>query len=221
MPDDIIVSINTPPKSVGSTSTPSGNRDEWLAQLEDAAFALRDDSLRPHQDDARNPANGDHPQMPTDEPVSSTSAQEQSITDIQNVFSTRVSQQYLSRNAAAIRQFISRPSSPLPPSVGTTSTLTSNGPSSPGVRPATSAPRLEQLLNRLHFSELNISVTSRGDEMTIWVRDFKQKYGAELFHWVQDLQQLLESSGKTLARVMVNGKQVQHLNELLGGGKWQ
>jgi hypothetical protein len=57
--------------------------------------------------------------------------------------------------------------------------------------------------------------------MTIWVRDFKQKYGAELFHWVQDLQQLLESSGKTLERVMVNGKQVQHLNELLGGGKWQ
>src|SRR6056300_1230086 len=98
MPDDIIVSINTPPKSVGSTSTPSGNRDEWLAQLEDAAFALRDDSLRPHQDDARNPSNGDHPKMPTDEPVSSTSAQEQSITDIQNVFSSRVNQQYLSRN---------------------------------------------------------------------------------------------------------------------------
>jgi hypothetical protein len=52
--------------------------------------------------------------------------------------------------------------------------------------------------------------------MTLWIRDFQNRYAQELVHWVQDLQALLESQGRPLTRIMLNGKPLQHITDILG-----
>lgn len=91
----------------------------------------------------------------------------------------------------------------------------------PTVQSLQAAQSFDVLMNKMRFTDLNIRITQQGDELTLWVRDFSQKYSVEVFSWVKDLQSLLRSSGKSLAKIMVNGKQIQHPNQLLGGQSWQ
>ena len=91
----------------------------------------------------------------------------------------------------------------------------------PTVETLQAAQRFDALMNKMRFSDLNIRITQHGDELTLWVRDFTQKYSVEVFNWVKDLQSLLNSAGKSFAKIMVNGKQIHHQNELLGGQSWQ
>lgn len=222
MPDDTLISMTPPILPEARSATPAGNRDEWLAQLEDAAFTVQDDSLRQHRDDHVPRAEELPGTLRHHEPAPLDVPRHQTIIALQNALAAsgnrtpsaasavvRPGAAYLPGNSAAT---VGNPALASPPN-----TLQNQ----PVAQRAALAPRLEHLINRLQFSELNVSVTSRGDEMTLWVRDFKQKYGSELFHWVQDLGQFLQGNGKSLSRIMVNGKQIHHVNELLGGGKWQ
>lgn len=222
MPDDTIVSMMPPQKPEGKSATPAGNRDDWLAQLEDAAFALQDDSLRQHQgDDLPRP---DEAQNDTrrHEPQPFDVARHQAIAQLQGVLLAAGKHNLPAGNMPPTSTAFNAPVSPAAPSVGSplTTPVSSQVPKAAPAQ-TSAAPSVEHLMNRLRFSEFNVSVTTRGDEMTLWVRDFKQKYASELFHWVKDLGHLLQGSGKSLARIMVNGKQIHHVNELLGGGKWQ
>lgn len=222
MSDDTIISMLPPGNSETRTNTAVGSREEWLAQLEDAAFALQDNSLRRYMDDdlpstEENTVTASHNQS-----FVLNAARHQSIAELQRILTSGVGPNtpvgmglsgpgpaYAPVNPAAIAG-----NAPPAPAINNPSPQTS--PSKP-----TATPNLQQLINRLQFSDLNVTVTNRGDEMTLWVRDFKQKYATELFHWIKDLGQFLQGSGKSLSRIMVNGEQINHVNELLGGGKWQ
>ena len=222
MPDDTIVSMMPPEKPEGRSTTPAGNRDDWLAQLEDASFALQDDSLRQHQGDDLPRPDAARDDSRRHEPQPFDVARHQAIAQLQGVLLAAGTHNLPAGNMPAASTPLNAPVSPAPPPVGSplTTAISSQAPKAPS--PQTfSTTSVEHLMNRLRFSEFNISVTTRGDEMTLWVRDFKQKYASELFHWVKDLGQLLQGSGKSLNRIMVNGKQIHHVNELLGGGKWQ
>ena len=76
-------------------------------------------------------------------------------------------------------------------------------------------------MNQMRFTDVNVRLTQSGGELTLWIRDFRQKYATEVFNWVRDLQGVLAEQGSSLSRIMVNGKRITHINELLGASSWQ
>ena len=100
-------------------------------------------------------------------------------------------------------------------------TLSSGGTRSPDANGLRLAQRYDALMNQMRFTDVNVRLTQSGGELTLWVRDFRQKYAVEVFTWVRDLQCLLAEQGSSLSRIMVNGKRITHINELLGASSWQ
>lgn len=100
-------------------------------------------------------------------------------------------------------------------------TLPSGGTRSPDGNGLRLAQRYDALMNQMRFTDVNLRLTQSGGELTLWIRDFRQKYSIEVFNWVRDLQGLLSEQGSTLSRIMVNGKRITHINELLGASSWQ
>jgi hypothetical protein len=100
-------------------------------------------------------------------------------------------------------------------------TLSSGGTRSPDANGLRLAQRYDALMNQMRFTDVNVRLTQSGGELTLWIRDFRQKYAAEVFNWVRDLQGLLAEQGSSLSRIMVNGKRITHINELLGASSWQ
>jgi hypothetical protein len=53
--------------------------------------------------------------------------------------------------------------------------------------------------------------------LTLWIRDFKQKYSSEVFQWTNSLENLLRENGQSLSRIMLNGKNINNINAIYGG----
>ena len=100
-------------------------------------------------------------------------------------------------------------------------TLSSSGTRSPDANGLRLAQRYDALMNQMRFTDVNVRLTQSRGELTLWVRDFRQKYAVEVFNWVRDLQGLLAEQGSSLSRIIVNGKRITHINELLGASSWQ
>ncbi|MFT5334914.1 MAG: hypothetical protein ACJASY_002300 [Halioglobus sp.] len=98
-------------------------------------------------------------------------------------------------------------------------TPTARGPGQPAL--SMSAPgfglRYEALLNQTRFMDVNIQVTQSKDGLTLWIRDFKQKYSSEVFQWTKSLENLLREKGQSLSRIMLNGKTLTNINAIFGG----
>ena len=65
--------------------------------------------------------------------------------------------------------------------------------------------------------DVNIQLTQSKDGLTLWIRDFKQKYSSEVFQWAKSLEGLLRENGQSLSRIMLNGKNINNINEIFGG----
>jgi hypothetical protein len=200
----------------------NGDPEKWLAALEKSAFEIKDDSVNFGQRKIFDP---------------------ESLPDEVRTGSALDALRPAVNTAAA--QLASMPVSAQPaiaPASGFGATPTAGLPSAPGqiggsgfeqsklamLRPQVNGPqgaraaqRFDAMMNQMRFTDLNISVTRAGDNVTLWIRDFKQKYGQELFHWVRDLQGLMQENGTELSRIMVNGRQLNHVNQLLGDAQWQ
>ena len=137
--------------------------------IEDAAFALQDNSLRRDMDDdlpsrEENTVTARHSQSPV-----LNAARHQSIAELQRILTSGVGPNTpVGMGLSGPGPAFTQPSIPLPllamrlrhlPSIiYTTIQPQANGHATP---------ELQQLINRLQFSDLNVTVTNRGDEMTL------------------------------------------------------
>jgi hypothetical protein len=85
-------------------------------------------------------------------------------------------------------------------------------PSAPG-----HSQRYEALMSQTRFMEVNIQLTQSGGSVTLWIRDFKNKYANEVFHWTRSLETLLRERGQSLSRIMLNGKPIPSIEAVFGG----
>ena len=197
-------------------------REQWLSELEKESFAVSDESL-PSGVNARM----EPPALRLDDPQAPAAPAR-----AQDPFAVAAElAAFAGRLAPTVASLT--PGAPLAPRLQSASmpeprgldgwqisTLASNGSRSPDAASLRLAQRYDALMNQLRFTDLNVRVTQSAGELTLWIRDFKQKYAVEVFNWVRDLQGLLAEQGNSLSRIMVNGKRISHVNELMGGSQW-
>jgi hypothetical protein len=208
----------------GSTQK-KADREKWLAELEKKSFQVNDDRLTA-KDDQLDP---DSPEAVADQPKQKTwlaaAAADGAPPEVAEP--AQALQPLVTPGAPAART----PGLPAgfgAPGIDAGATWSQNPslnfqPAGHRITAQTvqATQRLEVLMNQLKFMEVNIRVTQQGEEVTLWIRDFKQKYAQQAYQWVKDLQALLPQIGQKLTKIVVNGTELVHLNELLGGGKWQ
>lgn len=200
-------------------------REQWLSALEKESFRLSDEAL---PDDAVSagvplPSGLADPETPDD---GATPRDPFAVTaELAGLFTapgTRAAAGIPSVTGVPAAQRM-QPSVPEPRGLEgwQIATLSSGGTRSPDANGLRLAQRYDALMNQMRFTDVNVRLTQSGGELTLWIRDFRQKYAAEVFNWVRDLQGLLAEQGSSLSRIMVNGKRITHINELLGASSWQ
>jgi len=204
---------------------PLGNKaDEWLAALERASFTVTDDRIdAPASPEPGAPQQGGVP-MPGVPPIPPAPPE-------------------LAVQGSGMAQLPARGHSPMTPSASTglpvnPATVTYRAPGAatlplPGVRVSQNllaqsftkltgnAPgasqRYRALLNQATFIDVNLQLTHSSEGPVLWIRDFKAKYSQELHHWTQELQTVLEEQGQKLSRIMLNGRPINQISDILGG----
>lgn len=223
--DMLKLNLAEPRDQAGDARQNKNEREKWLAELEKKSFQINDDQLR-HVDSLPspgrahvNPPNTDNPSRWPDAAASTAPTPENAARTDSNLLVDQASV----------------PIAPVPARLPVTPRLAAQ-PSAAWVHPFVTPPlsgtrltveaaqavhRIEVLMSQLRFMDLNVRITRQGEEVTLWIRDFKQKYGQQVYHWIKELQAMLPRSGQKLTRIVVNGKELVHPGELIGGVKWQ
>ncbi len=198
-------------------------REQWLSALEKESFGLSDDALPQDQASADVPAPPGLIAYGTPEGEATPPDPFAAAAELANlVTASRAGPAIPGVSAARAAQGM-QPAVPEPRGLEgwQIATLPSGGTRSPDANGLRLAQRYDALMNQMRFTDVNVRLTQSGGELTLWVRDFRQKYAVEVFNWVRDLQGLLAEQGSSLSRIMVNGKRITHINELLGASSWQ
>lgn len=203
-------------------SAKEGDKARWLAELEDESFKVHDDLIKASSEgqDDEEPVLGEESARAA---IDSATQQDPMVSVAEQALMIALQAQSegaLKTPLSAMQVLVAQQGN----AYGTGQPMIRGSAvfrGAPTVQSLQAAQSFDALMNKMRFTDLNIRITQQGDELTLWVRDFTQKYSVEVFNWVKDLQSLLRSSGKSLAKIMVNGKQLQHPNQLLGGQSWQ
>jgi len=214
------------PEGSNGSVKQKADREKWLAELEKKSFQISDDTLPQEQgrpdraspDTNPSPAEKSPPWLENGVPAGFES----------EIAAPEQPQQPSVGIAPPTAGIGSAPATPGPAGIDTGVAWTQNAAINQQVngnrfdaQAAQAAQRVEVLMNQLKFMDLNVRLTRQGEEVTLWIRDFKQKYAQQAYQWIKDLQTLLPQTGQKLTKIVVNGKQLVHINELLGGGTWQ
>ncbi len=204
----------------GRNSSQPGNGDAWLAALERASFALQDDTLRAPEagpgavpDPLRQPLL--EPPLPAGDRRSSTAPP--------GAASVPASAAQLAASAA--RQ--AHGGQAASPANAAVTAPASGGQRSSQVPLANAFTRLaadkpeasqryQALLQQARFMDVNLQLTHGDKGPVLWIRDFKQHYAQDLYNWVSDLQAMLAEQGQQVSRIMLNGRPLSHISDLLG-----
>jgi hypothetical protein len=214
-----------PRDDAGDSRHKKADRGKWLAELEQKSFQVSDDRIRQpdslpvaEKPPGSAPLTGSQPpwlEAAGSEPsVAGETAWSRAGLQAYQTSAPRVSGPAL--DPAPARAGLQQPAAWAPPSIN----LPLSG-SRLTAQTAQAVQRVEVLMSQLRFMELNVRITQQGEEVTLWIRDFKQKYGQQAYHWIKELQTILPRCGQKLTRIVVNGRELVHLGELIGGDKWQ
>jgi hypothetical protein len=186
----------------------------WLAELEKDSFTVKDDKIRLGLSTIAGMISRpvEHQPESQPEPNRESTGQKLAWPDVTalNPAATLPFNVAFTENGA-------RPQQPMVNIAANQKSLRTLRPSMNGPESLKSIQRFDALVNKMQFADFNVQVTRTGSQSTLWIRDFKQKYGPELYQWVRELQSLMKESGQAFHKIMVNGKPLAHINQLLGG----
>lgn len=199
------------------------SREKWLSALEKESFGISDDTLKDHDSAEQR---GDLP------PEFGGPQQQGQILGRPDTPAEILARQGMSQGQAKSPSAFAPPAQGFSP--GLSSLLPQAVPGQPGsvsadvlnrqaARPGITmsspgfAQRYEALLSQTRFMDVNIQITQSKDGLTLWIRDFKNKYANEVFQWTQSLDNLLRERGQSITRIMLNGKAITTIASIFGG----
>jgi hypothetical protein len=198
------------------------SKEKWLSALEKESFGITDDSLRDQtgaqsRGGHKSGVDGSGQQGYASVSPDTVYHEKQGIPKHQLSNPARMSVQLPVGFNRALPNQIPQAMPGQTPS-DTAKTVSSN-PARPGITMSSPglSQRYEALLNQTRFMDVNIQLTQSRDGMTLWIRDFKNKYSNEVFHWAQSLETLLGEKGQSISRIMLNGKNLSTIDEIIGG----
>jgi hypothetical protein len=206
---------------IGESSAQAGSqgRDRWLAALEQESFQVTDNRLRAPSGDRTEtvddsapaakaqlslPGLQPSPLLPAPTPGTGAELLQQALMQAgAPPLALGPGPAMPTAGAAAMQG-----SPPIP--------RVTAGAQGPGLNtPTRLGSPMEAIINRARFLDVNLQLTHSGNKTTLWIRDFRQKYSQEILRLVEDLRAALMQQGRSLSRIMVNGKPVHHVTDLL------
>ena len=189
------------------------SRDRWLAALEDDAFGLPDGGLNKEHNNPGSSAGRQHAEIQAnfESTPQSARAQISTLADTRAPIVSGAAQAIVppalmptpAFNTASLDAAIQQRSAVVDQRVARSAEIKTAQP-------------FDALVNQSRFFDVNVQLTKSKQGLTLWIRDFKQKYQQDLQHWINDVKSMLAEQNMTLYRVVINGKAVASTTHVFG-----